>query len=77
MIISFSSDRTGFPLVHLTELGYDVHLLPITKVQFEQMAASDKTYETIFKHASALNPKSSEPCISQGFSMSVLPPDDG
>ncbi len=58
MRISFSSDRTGFPLVHLTELGYDVHLLPVAKAQFEQMAGSDKTFETIFKHASALNPLS-------------------
>ena len=57
MRISFSSDRTGFPLVHLTELGYDVHLLPITKPQFEEFAKSDKTFKIIYDNASAINPR--------------------
>ena len=56
MSIAFSSDRTGFPLVHLTELGFDVHLLPITKTQFEPFALTDQTFRVIYERASALNP---------------------
>lgn len=56
MIISFSSDITGFPLIHLTELGFDVHLLPITKSQFASFAETDQTFSVIYEHAKNLNP---------------------
>jgi hypothetical protein len=36
MLISF--DKTNFPLVAVEEVGVEVHLLPVTKVQFEQYA---------------------------------------
>lgn len=81
MNIAFSSDRTGFPLVHLTELGYDVHLLPVTKSQFEQFASSDPIFRVIYEHARSLNPLplgvpkrgSKEPVIAQRFMTGVLP----
>ena len=77
MRISFSSDRTGFPLVHLTELGYDVHLLPITKHQFSQFAETDKTFRVIFNHATALNPKpttkTQNNVVEQSLMTAVLP----
>lgn len=49
MTIAFSSDRTGFPLIHLTDLGFDVHLLPITRLQFGQYAAGNQALEELVK----------------------------
>ncbi len=60
MQIAFSSDRTGFPLVHITELGFDVHLLPITKSQFEAFARQDATLTGKYEEAIVLNPASPE-----------------
>ena len=81
MRIAFSSDRTGFPLVHLTELGYDVHLLPVSKSQFEQFASTDPIFRVIYEHARALNPlpmgvpkrQSTEPFVAQKLMTGVLP----
>ncbi len=61
MRISFSSDLTGFPLIHLSDLGFDVQLWPVTKHQFASFAGSNKTLNTIFEHASALNEAASKP----------------
>lgn len=33
-----SSDKTNFPLVAVEEVGVEIHLLPATKMQFEQYA---------------------------------------
>ena len=35
----WSFDRTGFPLVNLPDLGWLVHLLPVSKLQFERFIA--------------------------------------
>jgi hypothetical protein len=50
--MQFSYDRTGFPMVRLPALALDVHLLPVTKVQFEQYLAEpdgvgDGWYEAV------------------------------
>lgn len=37
--MQWSSDRTGFPVVELPEAGTGVHLLPVTKFQFERFLA--------------------------------------
>lgn len=37
--MSFSYDRTGFPLITVPDLAVKVHLLPVTKVQFERFIA--------------------------------------
>ena len=31
----YGYDRTGFPLIPMFETGIEVHLLPVTKIQFE------------------------------------------
>jgi len=55
----FSCDRTGFPLVWVEEAGLEVHLLPVTKVQFERFMADcntefgDRWYDEVL----ALDPK--------------------
>ncbi len=41
---SITVDRTGFPLVHAESLGLDVHLLPVTKVQFEAFLAEPNAF---------------------------------
>ena len=51
---SITVDRTGFPLVHVEKLGVDVHLLPVTKVQFEAFLAEpnvfgDSWYEDVLR----------------------------
>ena len=50
----FSSDRTGFPLVRLAQPALDVHVLPVTKLQFEQFLAEpnnfgDDWYQTLLQ----------------------------
>jgi len=55
---AFSIDPMGFPLVEFPTLGLQMHLLPITKVQFEHFLAEsrkfdDNWYETVLK----LNPR--------------------
>jgi hypothetical protein len=52
-----TSDRTGFPLLVVEEAGVEIHLLPVTKVQFGQFvtegqAVSQTQYEEMLK----LNP---------------------
>lgn len=36
MSLVFTPDITGFPLVHLLDTGYAVHLWPVTRFQFER-----------------------------------------
>ena len=37
-------DRTGFPLIPFEQLRLDVHLLPVTKLQFERFLASPNEF---------------------------------
>ena len=56
MNIPFSFDRTGFPLLHLIDLGCYVHMLPVTKAQFSEYAKEHEYTQTIFEAASGTNP---------------------
>lgn len=77
MRISFSSDLTGFPLIHMSDLGFDVQLWPVTKHQFASFAASDPVFDTIFQHASALNKPAAKaalhPRIEHDIMTGILP----
>ena len=42
MLISF--DKTKFPLVVVEDVGVEVHILPVTKVQFEQFMAETGSF---------------------------------
>ena len=53
-----SSDRTGFPLIVVEEAAVEVHLLPITKIQFAQFMDESPTVPTpSYEEMLALNPK--------------------
>ncbi|MBE7472989.1 MAG: hypothetical protein DPW09_12735 [Anaerolineae bacterium] len=55
MLLTF--DRTNFPLIAVEEVGLEVHLLPVTKLQFEQfVAASGPLEEARYQKLLALNP---------------------
>ena len=55
MLISF--DRTNFPLVAVEEVGVQVQLLPVTKVQFEQyVGEAGAVSRSRFEDMLALNP---------------------
>ncbi len=55
MLISF--DRTDFPLIVLEGIGIEVHLLPITKSQYERYAAgSNRTVKAGYRQMLTLNP---------------------
>lgn len=56
MIIPFSYDRTGFPLLHLIDLGCYMHLLPVAKVQFEAYALDHEYTKTLYEKACESNP---------------------
>lgn len=52
----FSFDRTNFPLIAIERVGIEVHLLPITKWQFEQfLADSGVVYRSRYEEMLALN----------------------
>lgn len=52
-----SSDRTNFPLIVVEEAGVEVHLLPVTKVQFGQFVDETKIIEpAAYKTMLSLNP---------------------
>lgn len=56
--MQWSCDRTGFPLVAIPGLGMEVHLLPVTKVQFERFLAEPDAFgDTWYEEALALNPR--------------------
>lgn len=55
MLISL--DRTGFPLVAIEQMALEVHLLPITKIQFEPFVAdSEAVNQTAYLSMLVLNP---------------------
>ncbi len=55
MLISF--DKTGFPLLVLEGMGVEMHLLPITKRQYEQyLAKAGWGARALYKKMLALNP---------------------
>ena len=56
MNIPYSFDHTGFPLLHLFDLGCYVHLLPITKAQFARYAGVHEYTHTIYEAACRINP---------------------
>jgi len=50
-------DRTGYPLVAVEEAGVEVHLLPVTKLQFADfVAAPSLVNEARYQEMLALNP---------------------
>lgn len=56
----FSSDRTGFPLIEVVELGLQVHLLPVTKWQFERFLAEPNDFgDRWYEEALSVNPRQS------------------
>lgn len=55
MLLTF--DRTNYPLIAVEEIGLEVHLLPVTKQQFELfVAASGPLEEARYQKLLALNP---------------------
>lgn len=56
--MQFSCDRTGFPLIAIPAARVAVHLLPVTKVQFEYFLAEPNPYgDTWYEEVLALNPR--------------------
>ena len=52
-----SCDRTNFPLVAVDEAAVEVHLLPVTKIQFERFTAeASGVDEAQYQEMLALNP---------------------
>ncbi len=55
MLLSF--DKTNFPLLAIERVGVEIHLLPVTKWQFEQFLAESKAVgEAQYQEMLALNP---------------------
>lgn len=55
MFLTF--DRTNFPLLAIEEIGVEIHLLPITKQQFEQFLAESGAVEPArYQEMLALHP---------------------
>jgi len=53
----FSYDKTGFPLIPLFRTELEVHMLPVTKIQFERfLAESHNLGDDSYKEALKLNP---------------------
>jgi len=51
-------DRTNFPLLRLGELGLDVQLLPVTKIQFERFLSEPNRFDDVcYKELLNLNPR--------------------
>lgn len=62
-------DRTGFPMVRVDTLGFYVHWLPVTKVQFEYFLCEvgDSHFDTSWYEAVlALNPRVSPAAVERG-----------
>ena len=72
-------DRTGFPVVALPSLGFDVQLLPVTKVQFEMfMAEPNEFNDSWYSGVLDVNPRVSHLCATdenreQLFLTGILP----
>lgn len=50
-------DKTGFPLLAIEDAGVEVHLLPVTKLQFEQfISETNIVSQTQYQEILALNP---------------------
>ncbi len=58
--MSSSCDRAGFPLVHVPDRGVFIHLLPVTKLQFECFLAEPKGFDDPwYEEVLAANPRAS------------------
>ncbi len=58
MRCSFNVDRTGFPLLHVPAAGLYVHLLPVTKIQFERFLAEPNEFDNRwYEEVLAANPR--------------------
>ena len=57
--MQFSYDRFGFPLIMLPTLECQVHLLPVTKIQFERFLAeaNNDFGDTWYEQVLAINPR--------------------
>jgi formylglycine-generating enzyme required for sulfatase activity len=53
-----SPDRTGFPLIVVPEVELEVHLLPVTKLQFEQFITDSGRLDiALYQELAMLNPQ--------------------
>ncbi len=53
----FGYDRTGFPLIPVFEAGIEAHLLPVTKIQFEDfLQETGRSDDAEYKEMLELNP---------------------
>ncbi len=57
MSLVFTPDITGFPLVHLLDTGYAVHLWPITRTQFEMAWPQHPAQQAPDEAAPVANPE--------------------
>jgi hypothetical protein len=75
----WSCDRTGFPVLELPQLGWAVHLLPVTKVQWERFLAEpggfgDAWYEEVLQVSPRLSlSKANASNYEQLFMGGILP----
>lgn len=58
--MQYSYDRTGFPLIRLPRVGVEVHLLPVTKIQFEMFLAEPNAFgDDWYSEVLKINPRCS------------------
>ena len=56
--MQYSFDRTGFPLIKVPKVDLEVHLLPVTKIQFERFLVEPNDFgDTWYENILSLNPR--------------------
>src|SRR4051812_25305456 len=81
--MQWSPDRTGFPVLDLPELGLAVHLVPVSKPQFERFLAEpvaegglfgDAWYESVLAVSPRLSIRDAQPANYESlFLGGILP----
>ena len=67
-------DRTGFPMVPLRNMGYMMHLFPVTRMQFAKCDALQDNFEHACKAVADAAPHAaSENLLENSFMTGVLP----
>lgn len=74
-------DRTGFPLLAMPKLGSAMHLLPVTKVQFECFLAEpgglgDEWYEEVLEVSPRVSPVHATEADREGLLMAGVIPSE-
>ncbi|MBP7936367.1 MAG: hypothetical protein KA354_17140 [Phycisphaerae bacterium] len=74
-------DRTGFPLLAMPKLGATMHLLPVTKVQFECFLAEpcgfgDEWYEEVLETSPRVSPTRATEADREGLFMAGVIPSE-